>query len=338
MKKQILGLMTAVTLLFSTTVSACAVSTDLHFTDVDDNAWYSDAVAYVQKEGLMSGTSAATFSPDGIVTRGMLTAILYRHAGSPPVSGSIPFKDVPESSWYHDAANWSAASGVISGYSDDCFGGNDPVTRQQLATILWRSAGSPGVTGTTLFYDQAMIAPYAVDAIVWASENGIIHGTGGNEFAPDASATRAQLATMLHRWLTSPSVTPERQEDTLTEEETTMKMKLQVGDHTFTAVLHKNSTVDALKELLADGPLTLHMADYAGMEKGADLGTVLPQNNVPMHTQAGDIILYQGKTLVIYYDTNSWSLTPIGKIEHVDPAELRQALGTGDVTVTVSLE
>lgn len=122
------------------------------------------------------------------------------------------------------------------------------------------------------------------------------------------------------------------------KEESTVKMKLEMGDHIFTAVLEENSSVDALKELLADGPLTLHMMDYAGMEKGADLGTVLPENNVQMHTQAGDIILYQGKTFVIYYDTNSWSLTPIGKIENVDAAKLRQALGTGDVAVTVSLE
>lgn len=117
-----------------------------------------------------------------------------------------------------------------------------------------------------------------------------------------------------------------------------MKMKIQVGDTEFTAALAENSSVDALKELMADGPLTLDMSDYAGMEKGADLGAVLPQNNEQMNTQAGDIILYQGRTLVIYYDTNSWSLTPIGKIEHTDPKELREVLGTGDVSVTFSLE
>ena len=80
------------------------------------------------------------------------------------------------------------------------------------------------------------------------------------------------------------------------------------------------------------------MSDYAGMEKGADLGITLPQNNEQMNTQAGDIILYQGRTFVIYYDTNSWSLTPIGKIDNVDAEKLREALGSGDVTVTLSLE
>lgn len=122
------------------------------------------------------------------------------------------------------------------------------------------------------------------------------------------------------------------------QEETEMKMKVQVGDTVFTATLAENSSVDALKELMADGSLTLNMSDYANMEKGADLGVTLPQNNEQMNTQTGDIILYQGRTFVIYYDTNSWSLTPIGKIDNMDAEELREALGTGDVTVTLSLE
>lgn len=115
------------------------------------------------------------------------------------------------------------------------------------------------------------------------------------------------------------------------------EMKVQVGNTEFTAVLAENSSVEALRELLADGPLTLKMSDYAGMEKGADLGTTLPENNEPMDTVPGDIILYQGRTLVIYYGTNSWSLTPIGKISGAEESSLREALGDGDVTVTLSL-
>ena len=115
-------------------------------------------------------------------------------------------------------------------------------------------------------------------------------------------------------------------------------MKIQVGDTVFTAALAENSSVDALKELMVKNALTLNMSDYAGMEKGADLGISLPQNNELMNTQAGDIILYQGRTLVIYYDTNSWSLTPIGKIDDAEAKELKAALGSGDVTVTFSLE
>lgn len=115
-------------------------------------------------------------------------------------------------------------------------------------------------------------------------------------------------------------------------------LKIEIGQETFTATLANNSSVDALKELLKDGPLTLKMSDYAGMEKGADLGVTLPQNNQQMNTTAGDIILYQGRTLVIYYDTNSWSLTPIGKINDLDEALLKETLGSGDVTVTFSLQ
>ncbi len=122
------------------------------------------------------------------------------------------------------------------------------------------------------------------------------------------------------------------------QEITGMKMKIQVGDATFTATLAENSSVDALKELMADEPLTLNMSDYANMEKGADLGVTLPQNNEQMNAQAGDIVLYQGRTFVIYYDTNSWSLTRIGKIDNVDAEALRTVLGAGDVTVTLSLE
>lgn len=115
-------------------------------------------------------------------------------------------------------------------------------------------------------------------------------------------------------------------------------LKIEIGQETFTATLANNSSVDALKELLKNGPLTLKMSDYAGMEKGADLGVTLPQNNQQMNTTAGDIILYQGRTLVIYYDTNSWSLTPIGKIKDLDEALLKETLGSGDVTVTFSLQ
>ena len=120
--------------------------------------------------------------------------------------------------------------------------------------------------------------------------------------------------------------------------QTSDMLKIEIGQETFTATLANNSSVDALKELLKDGPLTLKMSDYAGMEKGADLGVTLPQNNQQMNTTAGDIILYQGRTLVIYYDTNSWSLTPIGKINDLDEALLKETLGSGDVTVTFSLQ
>lgn len=161
---------------------------------------------------------------------------------------------------------------------------------------------------------------------------------GTNAPAPsDAESETTAGAEQKNEVKTEIQPTESAQEST-EQEGTEMKMKIQVGDTTFMATLAENSSVDAFKELMTDGPLTLNMSDYANMEKGADLGVTLPQNNEQMNTQAGDIILYQGRTFVIYYDTNSWSLTPIGKIDNVDAESLRTALGTGDVTVILSLE
>lgn len=115
-------------------------------------------------------------------------------------------------------------------------------------------------------------------------------------------------------------------------------MKITAGDTTFMATLADNASVEALKELLAKGPLTINMSDYAGMEKVGPIGTDLPRNDEQISTGAGDIILYQGNSLVIYYDTNSWNFTRIGKIEGVTGEELLDAFGSGDVTVTFSLE
>ena len=161
----------------------------------------------------------------------------------------------------------------------------------------------------------------------------IMQSDTGSEEAQEAETETAQKSGVQ----TEIQSTESAQENT-EQEVTEMKMKVQVGDTTFTATLAENSSVDALKELMEDGSLTLNMSDYASMEKSADLGVTLPQNNEQMNTRAGDIILYQGRTFVIYYDTNSWSLTPIGKIDNVDAEELREALGTGDVTVILSIE
>lgn len=128
--------------------------------------------------------------------------------------------------------------------------------------------------------------------------------------------------------------------DTVTDSENMEDnaMKITAGDTTFMATLANNSSVEALKELLAEGPLTIDMSDYASMEKVGSIGTNLPRNDEQITTGAGDIILYQGNSLVIYYDTNSWNFTRIGKINDVTQAELLEAFGDGDVTVTFSLD
>lgn len=125
----------------------------------------------------------------------------------------------------------------------------------------------------------------------------------------------------------------------MTREETSeAAMKLLVGDTSFTATLVENSSTDALKALLAEGPVTVHMRDYGSMEKVGDLGRILPTNDRQTTTQAGDLILYQGRALVIYYAPNSWSFTKLGSIDDVTSTELKKVLGSGDVTVTLTLD
>lgn len=114
-------------------------------------------------------------------------------------------------------------------------------------------------------------------------------------------------------------------------------IKLQIGDQTFNATLVENSSTQALKELLADGPITINMRDYGNMEKVGGIGTSLPANDEQITTEPGDLILFQGNSFVIYYAPNSWNFTRIGKIDDVTQEELKEILGSGDVTVTISL-
>lgn len=112
---------------------------------------------------------------------------------------------------------------------------------------------------------------------------------------------------------------------------------LSVNGSELTATLEDNSSAEALVKLLEQGPLTINMEDYANMEKVGPIGQSLPRNDTPINTEAGDIILYQGNQLVVYYGTNSWNFTPIGKIQGVSANELRSILGRGNATITFSL-
>ena len=117
-----------------------------------------------------------------------------------------------------------------------------------------------------------------------------------------------------------------------------MKLKIHVNDTTFTATLADNSSATALKELLQKGDLTLDMEDFSNFEKVADLPTTLPRNDTQINTDAGDLILYLGKRIVIYYDKNSWNFTRLGKIDNVNKKRLKQILGDGNATVTFSVK
>ena len=167
------------------------------FTDIPAGAYYETAANWCREQGILTGD---TFAPDTAMTRATVADALYRAEGSPAVTTAV-FPDVPAGSQYADAASWASANGVMSGYADGRFGAADPVTRQQMAAVLWRYAGSPSAAAGEDFADEAAIASYARTAVDWARANGVINGKEGNRFDPVGTLTRAQTAAILYRYL-----------------------------------------------------------------------------------------------------------------------------------------
>ena len=207
--KKLLCLLLAVIMLIAMSTTAFAAVGDTGFSDVAQGAWYADAVTYVRDNNLMSGTSDTAFSPNANTSRAMLAVILYRASGSPEASSSAGFTDAADGAWYTVAVNWAAVGGIISGYGNGLFGINDPLTREQIATILWRYAGSNSAFEAQSFADESTIASYASDAVDWAQANGIMSGKPGNFFDPKGNATRAEVATILSNYMQMSSAEPE---------------------------------------------------------------------------------------------------------------------------------
>ena len=170
------------------------------FADVVPGVWYAGAVSYVYDNGLMSGISSSMFAPELSMSRAMLATVLYRMAGSPAVSGRDNFTDTENDTWYSDAVLWAQQNGYVTGYSSQTFGTNDPVTREQVATILWRYAGSPDASAGTPYADGDEISSWAVPAVDWAQAEQVISGKPGNCFDPSGQATRAETAVILTRY------------------------------------------------------------------------------------------------------------------------------------------
>lgn len=192
---------TEVTLNASTSIYAKWTKNGMPFTDVKVGSWYYDAVAFVYENGLMQGTSATRFSPDSSLTRAMLAQILYNRAGKPTVKDKSAFTDVANDAWYADAVIWAYGEGIVSGVGGGKFAPDASITREQLAAMLYRAAGSPEVQETTLtFNDASKVSSYAKSAICWAVEEGIVTGKGGNRLDPTGTATRAEVAQMLARF------------------------------------------------------------------------------------------------------------------------------------------
>jgi hypothetical protein len=174
------------------------------FADVGETYWGRDAVTFVTARSIFNGTGTDAFAPETPMDRGMLVQVLYNLEGAPAASGTASFPDVSGSAWYAAAVNWAVANGVASGYGDGSFGPEDSITREQLAVMLWRYAGSPEATQTTLdFPDGDQVSGYARAALLWANEKGIINGTGSGTLSPQGPATRAQVAQVMWNFLTN---------------------------------------------------------------------------------------------------------------------------------------
>ena len=175
------------------------------FNDVTPGAWYVDVVQYAYDHGLMTGTSATTFEPDTTTSRAMIVSILHRLEGSPSV-GTSDFSDVANGAWYADPVAWAAENGIVAGFEDGTFGPNDPITREQMASILYRYAEYKGIDTSaraTLdsYSDAGSISPWATDVVSWANAVGLMNGVGENTLDPQGTATRAQVAAMLQRFI-----------------------------------------------------------------------------------------------------------------------------------------
>lgn len=170
------------------------------FTDVPEGIWYEDAAYWCRRNHIMYGTAETIFSPLVLLTRGMLTMVLYQEAGSPAVSGSPPYTDVPEGAWYTPSVLWCTNNQSVYGYGGRRFGPLDPITREQIVAVLWRYSGCPEAEAGEDFVDEADISAYAETAMDWARANGIILGMGENRLEPKTYVTRAQAAVIFQRY------------------------------------------------------------------------------------------------------------------------------------------
>ncbi len=172
---------------------------DMPFIDVNPNSWYYSAIEFVYNKGIMNGVTASSFNPDGTITRGMIVTMLWRMAGEPSAV-SAGFADVAADSYYAKAIAWAAKNGIIEGYSASSFGPNDAITREQLATVLYRYAKYLGytTTGSSLsgYYDASRVSSWAKDAMGWAVKNGVVTGLSSTWLNPNGTASRAEAAQM----------------------------------------------------------------------------------------------------------------------------------------------
>lgn len=266
MRKRITSILLACLLLLSAVPTAFAANDD-PFTDVKAGDWFHDAVMWAYEGKVMNGTSATTFNPGGVTNRAMIAAILYRLESSPEVADSGTFSDVAAGAYYAEAVEWAYANGIISGYADGTYKPAGKLTREQMATILYRYAQykkydvSVGEkTDLQGYKDFSAVSKYAVPAMQWAVGAGVINGTSATTLSPAGAATRAQFAVILNRFCTDAAVKNEVKD-----------VKLSVKSY------DQQSMVTGYREKIDKG----YTAAVSGAEFGIPAGIVigLPSTN-----------------------------------------------------------
>lgn len=187
----------ALILALALSMTAFAAVDDTGYSDVDAASPYAEAILYCREHELMEGVGGNRFDPDGPLTRAALATVLYRMEGEPAVTGTDAFTDTADGQWYSGAVLWASQRKLMEGYGGDVFGINDSVTRQDMATTLWRYADSPETENASRYEDESAIAGYAAAAVDWAGANGIAAPISGSRFAPRENASRAQIASAL---------------------------------------------------------------------------------------------------------------------------------------------
>ena len=205
MKKRLLSLALALCLVCSLLPGTALAAGEKPFTDVPASHWAHDDITYVYENDLMNGTDGSLFSPESTTTRAQVVTVLYRLAGQPAADWENPFWDVPASAWFHDAVTWAWENDITGGVSSTHFGAGNAVTREQLATFLYRYAQDQGYDTSARadlsgYSDAGLVSSYATEALSWANATGLITGTTATTLSPQGSATRAQVATILSRF------------------------------------------------------------------------------------------------------------------------------------------
>jgi hypothetical protein len=316
-------------------LAAFAFAAGNGYADVNEDEWYAEAVAALKEKGIMDGVGDNRFDPDGIFTRAQLATVLYRLADKPAVRGEDSFTDTEPGTWYSDAVLWASQTGVVSGYGNGLFGTTDPTTQEQLAVMLWRSAGSY-VLGSE--YADAggaenRASDWAFDAVRWARVDGLL--TDAIAFEPAAAATRGQVADMVYRYLqllekfsesdAVSGATPQAEKDG-------KNMVLKIAGSEVPVMWEENPSVEALREIL---PLTIQMSMYGGFEQVGSIGQSITRNDTQITTAPGDIVLYSGNQIVIFYGSNSWAYTRLGHVD-LSQKEMTELLSKGNVTISIT--